>query len=110
MKKLFLTILLTIAITACNSSPQYTQTELQTLQPCAQMGYPLAQCMAAYQHAGRPNDYGWMNEVAAFAAGAVANHWWNRYNQPTYSYQPIYWDTHPRVNDTTVINNYSTQT
>lgn len=103
--KFIFPLLIAILALGCNTQPQYTPADLAMMQPCTQMGYPAAQCFAAFQHAGRPNDNQWIDNVAAFAIGATANHWWNRSNQ-SYSYNDRYWDSHPRVNNTTIINNY----
>lgn len=110
MLKFISALIVTLLLaTGCNNQPQYTPAELSMMQPCTQMGYPLGQCYAAYQTAGRPNDYNWLSNVAAFAAGAAVNHWWNRYSAPSYSYDSHYWDTHPRINTSNVTNNYVIQ-
>lgn len=102
--KLFaFTATLALALTACDSTPHYDANTMAAIQPCMSMGFQPAQCMAAYQQAGRPQstDTNWLGTVAAFAAGAAANHWWNRndvndYRQyqfrPDYMNQPDYYD------------------
>lgn len=102
--KLFaFTASLVLALTACDSTPHYDANTMAAIQPCMSMGFQPAQCMAAYQQAGRPqtNDTNWLGTVAAFAAGAAANHWWNRnaindYRQyqfrPEYMSQPDYYE------------------
>ena len=102
---------LAILVSACDSTPHYDASTMMALQPCMSMGFEPAQCMAAYQQAGRPHvsDTNWLGTVAAFAAGAAANHWWNRdafndYRQyqfrPDYMNDPGYYDryynTHQR--------------
>jgi hypothetical protein len=108
--KFIFPLLIALLASGCNTQPQYTPADLAMMQPCTQMGYPAAQCFAAFQHAGRPNGNQWIDNVAAFAIGAAANHWWNRSSQPTYSYNDRYWDSHPRSNNTTIINNYGSST
>lgn len=87
----------------CDNTPHYDANTMTAIQPCMAMGFQPAQCMAAYQQAGRPqtNDTNWLGTVAAFAAGAAANHWWNRnaindYRQyqfrPDYMNQPDYYE------------------
>ena len=102
--KLFaFTVSLALVLTACDSTPHYDANTMAALQPCMSMGFQPAQCMAAYQQAGRPQstDTNWLGTVAAFAAGAAANHWWNRnaindYRQyqfrPDYMSQPDYYE------------------
>ena len=107
MKKL--TIAFTLAISlltiGCNEE-RYDANTMTAIQPCLQMGYQPSQCVASYRQFGN-SDNQWLDNVAAFAAGAVANHWWNRYQQPSYNYNPNYWDTHPRVTNRTITNNYT---
>jgi hypothetical protein len=57
------------------------------------MGFQPAQCMAAYQQAGRPqsSDTNWLGTVAAFAAGVATRHWWsNSQSYHDYQYHPEY--------------------
>jgi|694.fasta_scaffold01889_4 hypothetical protein len=83
---------LSIIIGACSDQHQYDANTMAALQPCMSMGFQPAQCMAAYQQAGRPqsSDTNWLGTVAAFAAGAAANHWWNRPSYQSYQYHPEY--------------------
>lgn len=113
MKKLILAFTLAISLVACNNHPEFDAQTLASLKPCSDMGFELNQCMAAYQYAGRPADNNWLGTVAAFAAGAAVNHWWNKPNYQSYAYRPdyfnspTYWnDNYSRPNRTTVINNY----
>jgi len=92
MKTFTLSIILslTLFVVGCNRDPVYDTQTMTAIQPCMSMGFPPAQCAAAFQQAGRPygNDTNWLGTVAAFAAGAAANHWWNR--QSSYVYHPEY--------------------
>ena len=83
---------LSIIIGACSDQHQYDANTMAALQPCMSMGFQPAQCMAAYQQAGRPqsSDTNWLGTVAAFAAGAAANHWWSRPSYQSYQYHPEY--------------------
>lgn len=101
MKKIVFMIPLLLALVGCNHS--YDANTVAAVQPCMAQGYNIDQCVATYHQFGQSyaNNNEWINYAAAFAAGAAANHFWNR-NQ--YAYNPNYWDTHPRVtyNNTTI--------
>lgn len=108
IKVFLMSLILNIALIAC--TPHYDAATISQVKPCMDMGYSIDQCVATYRQFGHDysNNNEWINYAAAFAAGAAANHWWNR--QPSYSYNPSYWDTHPRQNITinkTYINQQS---
>ena len=80
--------LIALTISGCSERSYDAQT-MTAIQPCLSMGFPVGQCVAAFQQAGSPyggSNNSWLGTVAAFAVGAAASHWWNR-NQ-TYTYRP----------------------
>ena len=77
-------MLLPLAATLVACGPSYSPAEIAAVTPCTQQGYPIGQCMAAYQYAGRPKSNEWLGIIGGFAAGVAANHFWN--HSPSYSY------------------------